>query len=115
MSAERDSNGLAAPNTDRDPEVIDVVGHAIDFRGECNGSAGDVDEVAVIQARVNRPDVALVAMRQRLREIWRRPALRPFAIHCGQAPRIALPSHKTTQAEQRHCQCGDVISGKHAE
>ena len=115
MRAERDANWFASPDADRDPEVIDVGRHAIDFRGERDGRAGDVDEVPVVESRVNRSDASLVSMRQRLREFWRRPGLWPFAIHCRETRGIALSSHKTNQAEQRHRQRGHVISGKHAE
>lgn len=115
MSAERDSKRFAGSDADRDPEVVDVGRHAIDFRGERNGRAGDTDEVAVVESRVNRPDASLVSMRQRLREFWRRPALRPFAVKPGQARGIALSSHKTNHAKQGDRERGDVISGKRAD
>jgi len=95
--------------------MVDVAGHAIDFRGERDRLAGDMDEVAVVKARVNRPDASLVSMRQRLGELWRWSALGPFAVHCGQARGIALPFRKTDQAEQSDRQRGDMISGKRAE
>ena len=100
MRAQRAAKRFAGTDADRDPEVIDVSGHAVDFRGERDGRAGDMDEVAVVKARVNWPDALFVAMWQRLRELWRRPALRPFAVKRGQARGIALPSHETNQAKQ---------------
>ena len=100
MRAERDADRFAGAGAERDPEVIDVSRHAIDFRGEGDGRAGDMDEVAVAKLRIAVPARWLASMRQQLREIWRRPALRPFVIFPGHDRRMALPSHKTNRAKQ---------------
>jgi hypothetical protein len=39
-----------------------------------------MNEVAVAKLRITVPARWLASMRQQLREIWRRPALRPFVV-----------------------------------
>jgi hypothetical protein len=58
VRTQRDAKRFAGPDSDRDPEVIGVRRHAIDFRGERDGSAGDMDEVAMVKATVKRPDMS---------------------------------------------------------
>lgn len=115
MRAQSDADRFADADPDRDPEMIDVCRDAIDFGSESDGLAGDMDEVAVVKTRVNRPDAWLVSMRQRLGERWRWSALGLLVVHCGQTRGIVLPLHKTDQAEQSDRQRGDVISGERAE
>ena len=47
MSTERDADGLAVTEADGDPEVIDVRRNAIDFRGEGDWSANNMNEITV--------------------------------------------------------------------
>ena len=115
VRAEGDTDRFARARAECDPEVIDVRRHAIDFGGEGNGRARDVNQIAVAKLRIAVPASLLVSMRQPLREIWRRPALRPFDIVSGHDRRRALPSHKTYRAKQRDGQGGEMVSGKRTQ
>ncbi len=57
----------------------------------------------------------LASVRQQLREIWRRPALRPFVIFPYHDRRMALPSRKTNRAKQNDDQCREMIAGKRTQ
>ena len=80
MRAEGDTDRLARPGAERDPKVIDVGRYAIDFSGEGDRRAGDMNQIAVAEIRIGVPPWMSMSMRQSLREIWRRPALRPLVI-----------------------------------
>ena len=98
-----------------DPKVIDVRRHAIDFGGEGNGRTRDVNQIAVAKLRIGVSSSLLVSMRQPLREIWRRPALRPLVIVSDHQRRMTLPSHKTDCAKQGDGQGREMVSGKRTE
>jgi hypothetical protein len=72
VSAKRDPNRLAGPDSDRDPEMIDVGRDAIDFSSESDWGSGDMDEVAMVQIGVNVSARSIASVRQWLREGWGR-------------------------------------------
>ena len=47
MRAERDTDRFAAARANRDPEMVDVGRLAIDFSGEGDGCASDMNEIAM--------------------------------------------------------------------
>ena len=115
MGAERDADWFAGPDSDRDPEVIDVRRHPIDFRGEGDGRAGDMDEIAIVEPNGNPPARLFAAMWQRSGEIWRRAALRLFVIFRCHEPRMVLPARKTDRPKQSDRQGGKMIAGKRTQ
>lgn len=52
VRAEGDTDRLAGPGAERDPEVIDVGRYAIDFSGEGDRRAGDMNQIAVAEVRI---------------------------------------------------------------
>ena len=64
VRAERDTDRFARARAKCDPEVIDVGRHAIDFGGEGNGRARDVNQIAVAKLRIVVPARWLASMRQ---------------------------------------------------
>ena len=55
VRAERDADWFAAARAERNPEVIDVGRHPIDFSSEGNGRARDVNQIAVAKLRIAVP------------------------------------------------------------
>jgi hypothetical protein len=74
-----------------------------------------MNQIAVVKLRVTVPASLLVSMRQSLREIWRRPALRLSLIFCRQEPRRTLSSHKTNRAKQGDGQGREMVAGKRTQ
>jgi hypothetical protein len=52
VSAQRDADRFAYAKADSDPEVIDVRRDPINFRGECDRSSGNMNEIAVVEIQV---------------------------------------------------------------
>ena len=69
VRTECDPDGFAGAKADRDPEVIEVRRDTINFRGECDWSSGDVNEIAVAETQVvARPPLFSALMWQALKE-----------------------------------------------
>ena len=69
MSAKGDADRFAGAKADRDPEVIDVRRDPINFRGECDWSSGNMNEIAVAETQVvARPALFSSSVWQALKE-----------------------------------------------
>jgi hypothetical protein len=51
VRTECDADRFAGAKADRDPKVIDVRRDTIDFCGECDRSAGNLNEIAVVETQ----------------------------------------------------------------
>jgi hypothetical protein len=68
MRAQRDSDWLTGADADRDPEMIDVRGDAIDLGGKRDWVSGKMNEVAVVESRVAARWLLSASMWQALKE-----------------------------------------------
>lgn len=69
MRAQCDADRFAGAKADRDPEVIDVCRDPINFRGECDWSADNMNEIAVTETEViARSALFSASVWQRLKE-----------------------------------------------
>ena len=108
MGTECDANGFAGAEADGDPEVIDVRGDAIYFRGERDWISDDVNKIAVGETQV--VTLLFASMRQRSGGRWCRAGSNPPLSDKGCAA-----SPKTKRADQTHCKRREMIARKRAK
>lgn len=116
VGAECDADRFACPDSDRDPKMINVSGNAVDFRRERDGSSGDVDKVAVLEAGNRRPTRLFASRTQRSGEMGRRRAFRPLAVSdCDECGLVLFPAQVANRANQSDRQGRKMIPGQWAQ